>query len=85
MKKNQNLAGEPLDDIHFKEINLETLTQFDVDQEEIFERVMMLGALGKSAMMAGAMEQILDLSVFYAGERQQFGRSIGKFQAIQHH
>ena len=85
VKKNQNLAGEPLDDLHFKGINLETLLQFEVDQNEIFDRVMMLGALGKSAMMAGAMEQVLDMSAFYACERQQFGRSIGKFQAIQHH
>ena len=85
VKENQNLAGEPLDDLHFKGINVETLTQFDVNQEDMVKRVMMLGALGKSAMMAGAMEQALDLSVFYAGERQQFGRSIGRFQSIQHH
>ena len=30
VKENQNLAGEPLDDLHFKGINVETLTQFDV-------------------------------------------------------
>ena len=85
VSQNQNIAGEPLDDLYFKEINLESLTMFDVDQHEISERVMLLAALGKSAMMVGAIEQILDLSVFYAGERQQFGRSIGKFQAVQHH
>ncbi|WP_017379069.1 acyl-CoA dehydrogenase family protein [Paenisporosarcina sp. TG-14] len=85
VKPNQNLAGEPLDNLHFNGINLEKLTQFDVDQQEIFKKVMTLAALGKSAMMSGAMEQVLDMSVFYAGERQQFGRPIGKFQAVQHH
>jgi acyl-CoA dehydrogenase len=30
------------------------------------------------------MTRLLDMSVRYADERQQFGRSLGKFQAIQH-
>ena len=84
-KHNQNLAGEPLDDLYFKEVKLEALTQFEIEEKEITERVLKYAALGKSAMMAGAMEQVLDLSVFYANERQQFGRPIGKFQAVQHH
>jgi alkylation response protein AidB-like acyl-CoA dehydrogenase len=33
--------------------------------------------------MAGAMDRILDMTVRYASERAQFGRPIGKFQAIQ--
>lgn len=85
VKQNQNIAGEPLDDLNFKGVNLETLTQFAINDQETYEKAMKYAALGKSAMMAGAMEQVLDLSVFYAGERKQFGRSIGKFQAIQHH
>lgn len=85
VKPNQNIAGEPLDDLYFKGVNLEALTQFEVEVDYITEKVLEYGVLGKSAMMAGAMEQVLDLSVFYANERKQFGRSIGKFQAIQHH
>ena len=42
-----------------------------------------LGALGRAAQMAGAMEAVLALSVRYANDRTQFGRPIGKFQAIQ--
>lgn len=85
VKQNQNIAGEPLDDLHFKGIDLEAFTQFEVTAEAITEKVLNFAVLGKSAMMAGAMEQVLDLSVFYANERQQFGRSIGKFQSVQHH
>jgi acyl-CoA dehydrogenase len=33
--------------------------------------------------MAGAMEAALELSTRYANDRVQFGRPIGKFQAIQ--
>jgi len=41
------------------------------------------GALLRSVAMAGALERTLELAVGYAGERSQFGRKIGQFQAIQ--
>ena len=34
-------------------------------------------------MMAGALEAVLALTVQYANDRVQFGRPIGKFQAVQ--
>lgn len=34
--------------------------------------------------MAGALGSVLERTLQYANERQQFGRPIGKFQAIQH-
>ncbi len=37
-----------------------------------------------AAQLAGAMRQVFALTLQYANERKQFGRSIGKFQAIQH-
>lgn len=38
-----------------------------------------------SAWIAGALRGLLNMCVVYAEERKAFGRSIGKFQAIQHH
>lgn len=43
-----------------------------------------LGALLHAGLMAGAMKRCFDLTMKYANERVQFGKSIGKFQAIQH-
>lgn len=41
------------------------------------------GALVRATQMAGALDATLALTVAYANERVQFGRPIGKFQAIQ--
>lgn len=41
------------------------------------------GAL-RAALMVGAMRQVLTMTLDYANTREQFGRSIGKFQVIQH-
>jgi len=43
-----------------------------------------LAALGRTAQMCGALEASLELAISYCSEREQFGRTISKFQAIQH-
>jgi len=45
--------------------------------------VMLAAAALASGLMAGAMARVLEMCLRHAGERQQFGRSLGKFQAIQ--
>lgn len=41
------------------------------------------GALLRSIQMAGALERVRDLTVRYAGEREQFGQRLNRFQAVQ--
>lgn len=48
------------------------------------QQVRTLQAAVVAAQMAGALNQVFQRTLQYANERQQFGRPIGKFQAIQH-
>jgi len=41
------------------------------------------GAMARAGQIAGALESILEQTVEYANDRTQFGKPIGKFQAIQ--
>lgn len=43
-----------------------------------------IGACVHAAQMAGALSRVFDMTLQYANDRAQFGRPIGKFQAIQH-
>ena len=42
------------------------------------------GALLRVALIAGASERALELTLSYTRERHQFGQSIGHFQTVQH-
>lgn len=42
------------------------------------------GALGCAAQALGLAQRMVDLAVSYSGDRQQFGKPIGSFQAVKH-
>lgn len=41
-------------------------------------------AASYAAMLAGAQTRVFEMTLQYCNERSQFGRTLGKFQAIQH-
>jgi acyl-CoA dehydrogenase len=47
------------------------------------QTVLVFGALARAIMMVGACESVLHQTVQYANDRVQFGKPIGKLQAIQ--
>lgn len=75
-----NLAGEPRD-------NLTTTCAPEQRGVHRLDAAVLaaLPAVLTAAQMAGAARAVLALAVDYANTRVQFGRPIGKQQAIQHH
>jgi len=51
---------------------------------KLLDRVVDRGKVGLCAEMCGGAQKVLEMSVEYAKVREQFGRPIGSFQAIQH-
>lgn len=77
-----NYAGEPRDDLVFDEFRLPDAC-VSIRGALAPARLRMLGAAFRAAAMAGALEATLAMTVRYAQEREQFGRPIGRFQAVQ--
>lgn len=75
-----DLAGEPADTLHFDAVALPAPARHALPLER---PAWTLGALARCAMMVGALESALAQGVRYAGERVQFGKPIGRNQAIQ--
>jgi acyl-CoA dehydrogenase len=82
-RRDRNYAHEPRDDIRCDDLILPESAVGEPGAGWTGERLYFHGALVRSLMMAGALERILESTVNYAKERVAFGRSIGKFQAVQ--
>lgn len=78
-----NMAGEPRDRVIFDRLVVPAAASAAVPEGIDGEGIHVRWVLTRVALMAGALEFLLDSSVGYARERQQFGRPIGAFQAIQ--
>src|SRR5207253_4237571 len=51
------------------------------DLETVRNRV----SLATAAQLVGLAQHMLDMSVAYVGQREQFGKPVGSFQAVKHH
>jgi acyl-CoA dehydrogenase len=74
-----NLAGEPRGSLVLDQVGGSGALLTEPRAREVRARF----ALARAVQLAAALEQVLAWTVQYAGERHQFGRPLGKFQAIQ--
>jgi acyl-CoA dehydrogenase len=81
VRPGRNLAGEPRDDIVVDlVVPAAAVVRVPAGTGQTLRR---RAALVRALLLTGAMSRVLDLTVRYAGERQQFGRPLSAFQAIQ--
>jgi acyl-CoA dehydrogenase len=78
-----SVAGEPLDVVGFDGVSLGGVAHAPLAVEA--GAVRRRGALGYAVLMLGALERTRDLTIEYTRQREQFGRPISRFQAVQHH
>jgi acyl-CoA dehydrogenase len=76
-----NLGLDPRDTVTGTGLAIEARYALDLPADAVH----WLGAMLRAAQIAGAGAACLELAVNYAGEREQFGRTLSRFQAIQHH
>jgi acyl-CoA dehydrogenase len=74
-----DLAGMPHDYVTVRAGHVESWPGPDPD------RLFLRGALYRAAQLAGAINGAFEITRRYVAERQQFGRPIGQFQAVQAH
>lgn len=79
-EEGSNLAAEPRDDLTF---DIATADIPCTDSPVDAGTALAMGAALRAIAIAGAAEAALRLTVGYANDRVQFGRPIGKLQAIQ--
>jgi len=77
-----NLAGEPRDRVTFEDVHLASDAAAPVPIDT--DRLLVRGALVRAIQIVGALDRVLELTVSYVQARTQFGRSLGRFQAVQH-
>ena len=75
-KRHANLAGEPRDLVRANSTRELLLPGAG---RELFARA----ALARTVLLAGCLQRCLDIAAGYAQDRTQFGRPIGRFQAVQ--
>lgn len=81
IRPHANLARTPSDEIAFDATPV--VAQAANPLATLARPVWTLAAVARSAMMVGALEFLLEQSVQYASDRVQFGKPIGRNQAIQ--
>ncbi|WP_432841599.1 acyl-CoA dehydrogenase family protein [Dactylosporangium sp. CA-092794] len=83
IERHRNLAGEPSDTVHFDHaVPLAVAAAGPgVERTAFWVRA----ALTRVVLMAGALRRVSELTTTYVEQRVQFGRPIGRFQAVQQH
>ncbi|GAB2754175.1 acyl-CoA dehydrogenase family protein [Streptomyces bullii] len=77
-------ATRPQGRVQLRDVKAELLGEEGADVLPALARTGDTAAAVLAAEAVGAADRVLERTVEYAGQREQFGRPIGSFQAVQH-
>ncbi|MEM7323300.1 MAG: acyl-CoA dehydrogenase family protein [Actinomycetota bacterium] len=81
-----NVAGEPRPTVSVDSVTVPADRVVAMtDRPNLAEGLRLRGALTRTMLMAGALDAMSRLTVEYTDQRQQFGRPVSRFQAVQQH
>lgn len=82
LTEGHDLAGQPRDTAVLDGVRPESAAPAPPGTAEALA---LRGALSRAAMIAGAAQRVLDVTVAYTGQREQFGRPVSAFPAVAAH
>lgn len=74
----------PLAELRLTAAPISNADTFAPDGGRMWRKLIQWSGVLAAAEMAGAARRCLEMTVDYAGKREQFGRLIGSFQAVRH-
>lgn len=86
LSQRRNLGSEPTFRVDFEAVRLSAGSRLGGPGSgwAVWDRVMLEGIVLAAAQAVGGARRALEMTVAYAGERHQFGKPIGAFQALSH-
>lgn len=85
VRPGRNLAAEPRDTLVYDGLALDDDAVAPAPDGVDADQLLLRGALSRAALISGALARVSDLTVHYTNEREQFGRPVARFQAVQAH
>ena len=82
-----HVSGVPVFSLAFNEVEIPETSVIATGEDAIkaTEELVAAGGVARAAQLAGLGKAVLDATVEYTANREQFGRPVGSFQAVQHH
>jgi acyl-CoA dehydrogenase len=81
IEPSENLAGEPRDTVIIESLRVEDDDYYELPMD--VENIELRGAFMRAVASTGALCAMFELTLNFARQREQFGRPIAKFQAVQ--
>ena len=85
IRPGRNVAGEARDDVVLDDVVVPARAVHPAGVGFEADALRLRGAAARLVQMAGAAGRVVEIAVRHVNQREQFGRRLGQFQAVQQH